>query len=282
MSIPELGELGIGHTQSQEPSPLPSMGEEGGKDSDGDYLDRFLESEEDSSGPSSSDPSSEGSQEETFYDASKVPPELQATFREMQGSLTKKTQSISEIRKQYESELQGLGSVKRKAQVMDQLLRDQRFIDFVNAVDSGQETWDQEDSSVDPSVRMHLTQALSPVQQRLSEIERRIAAGQELAQLAARRPDYRNYQSEILEAVRENPNRTLEDAYNAAVMQKLDLRRGALSRKKAASMSSVEGAASTRSTAPVTEVNSIRDAFAQARQMLKLSDGDIGRMSMPS
>lgn len=280
MSVPELGELGINQPQPEQASPTPQQEQGESPDSGEDaYLDSFLEEGGDQ-GQSPPGSKQETYSEDSFYDASQVPPELQGSFKEMQGAFTKKTQQLAELRKQYEGELQGLGSVRQKAQVMDQLLRDQRFVDFLNTVDQQGGDEYQGDTSEDPSVRMYLEQALTPYQRRVESLERRIAAGQELAQLAAKRPDYRRYQNEIAEALQENPNRTLEDAYNAAVIRQLDSRRESLSRKKAAQKASVEGAAPSRSTAPVTEINSISDAFKLARQMHKVSDGDIGRLSM--
>ncbi len=278
MTVPELDGI---INEPLDSGPAQHQGDTGTatpESGDTDYIDSFISGEGETG---QGQPTPEQASEETFYDASKVPPELQATFREMQGAQTQKSQQTAQLRKQYEAGLSQFEGAQKKAQVMDQLLQDPRFQDFINTVDQPQQgTGYQEDALVDPSVQAHLDSAVAPLQRRVDDLDRRYAAGQELAQLAVKRPDYAKYEGEMLAALKQNPSRTLEDAYNAAVINKLDSRRETLRRTKQAQSASVEGAAPARGTAPVTEVNDIYDAFKQARQMLNVSDGELGRMSM--
>lgn len=74
------------------------------------------------------------------FDASRVPPELQGVFKEMQGAVTKKFQSIAEARKEAEairSTFEGYDDINAVRDFLDQLRTPEGLREFWDAV--GQE-----------------------------------------------------------------------------------------------------------------------------------------------
>lgn len=162
-----------------------------------------------------------GKQEDgpTFYDASKVPPELQATFRDMQRGLTQKFQEIAQTKRD-------LAGAEVKASYWDAVMSDPEIVQVLASVQArrnglgsqaGEEDPEGDDGSAIPDPRVRKLEAqLQELQEREAQRQVQSSVATEKARLTAEYPDWEDYRDWMAVALDENPNRTLPDAYLAA------------------------------------------------------------------
>lgn len=154
----------------------------------------------------------------TFYDATKVPPELKPTFQEMQASLTRKYQELANQRRSLEP-------VQQKAQLFDALMADPEVVDVLNTLrtqrgsggrgsDNGDEGTDA-GSGDDPRVR-NLENQFQQMQRQMEQQLIQSSVFSEREELTKCYPDWPKYRDWMGVAIQENPNRDLEAAYLVA------------------------------------------------------------------
>ena len=165
----------------------------------------------------------ESPEAEVFYDASKVRPELKASYVEMQRAYTQKTQELARLRKEAESRGGSSPEDARQAEILRGLLQDTRVVKFLqklrgeDAMPSGDDDGGTEDDSyVDPSVSAVVEKRVGPLKAELTNLRAQVTASQEWTRFVRAHPDYTVYQEGMVEAMKENPSRNYEDAYSVA------------------------------------------------------------------
>jgi hypothetical protein len=226
-------------SNQMDPEDLPGLGESGG-DEGAEDMEAFLASlgEDSFEDPRlTAGESGEGGpsgEEETFYDATKVPEDLRATFREMQASLTKKTQSLSEKEKKLDKLLGNAGNLEEvgyKAQVLDSLLENPKVAAFLKRLNAGEDVDFMNESDPESELlQQAVERAVKPVRQELSQYKQQAMAEKAIAEFKAAHPDWKKYESGMDKAWSQNKSLDLEGAYRWAVYDKAMERRAASSK----------------------------------------------------
>jgi len=178
--------------------------------------------------PSQEDPGQAGDQPEggeSFYDPSKVPEELQPTFRDMKKAFTQKTQALAEVRRKAEEALRTSSLHQQKAVAFDQLLQDTRVRDFLQRLDNP-DSGSEDPTESDPVMMQAIERATAPLRQRLEQMQGQLGQRDAFAEFQQSHPDWNKYKGDMQKAWEQDRLagrgfRSYEDAYNWAVVQKV-------------------------------------------------------------
>lgn len=204
--------------------------------------------------PIGSEPNTEGlpgtegesQQEQAFYAASDVPEALRPTFREMQAALTRKTQEVSEQKKVLARDREQLQATAHRAQLFDTVMADPRVRTFLQSLQDSETEGDPETSmdgvSSEPDVQRFVKQAISPLQQKLTQLERQAALTAEREAFLRNHPDFdqEGYRDELERIWTRNPSISMEDAYAIASHSKAQRARAVDVKKTQAAKATVE------------------------------------------
>jgi hypothetical protein len=207
-----------------------------------------------------------------FYDASKVPPELQPTFREMQKGLTQKFQEVATERK-------SLAEVARDADNWKRLVADPRFQDWARSQQAGTSNAEGENSEEipgDPETIQTIRKFVDPVRTELRQLREQTALAREREQFVKDHPDWEAHKEAMAEAIRQVPTRTLEDAFNWAYRQSTEKRLAEIRSNRAASRAGTETKSTpgTLKTAP-GKIDSFDDALEYALKEQGMTRRDL-------
>lgn len=213
---------------------------------------------------------------ETFYDPNVVPIELRPTFREMQKANTQKNQAMAAKVKEAEEHV-------HRAGLFDNLVADERVVGFLkqlDAADRGEGPTpggvDSEDPDLDPAVQAAIAKAIKPVQEQLLQTRQKLQVSDEKTTFIAAHPDYETYMDGMQEAWKQNPARSMEDAYNWAFRQSYLGKVESLEKKRAASKASVETGGSSVPTVRTAKINNFKDAVRAALEEHGMRRQDFG------
>lgn len=212
-------------------------------------------------------------QEETFYDATKVPEGLRATFKEMQAAFTQKTQTAADLRKQAEQ-------VTYKAQILDQLLQNQQVVSFLQDLQEGKV--DETGEEVDPNVASIVDRRMAPVQAQLQAMQVRLQIEQERIDFIGKHPDWEQYKDGMKQVWAENPasNLTMEQAYKIAKADVLERQQADRQKRQTVVRSGVETPATQRKTTGAGTVpKTVEEAAEMALKELGISRQEYMRDS---
>jgi len=252
-------------------TPEQGFEESGGEDSSEEMEDLLsalgIESEEDE-GTEESEDAEGGPEEETFYDATKVPAELRPTFREMQGALTRKTQALAEKERKLEQLLGNAGNIEEagyKARILDGLLENPRVVRYLERLNDGEIPDDLDGEEAESELLdRKVKKAVEPIQRELSEHRMRAQAEKALEEFKRKHPDWEKYRSGMEKAWSTNKLLDLEGAYRWAVYDVAETKK----RTAAKSSRSVERGAGkflpANSKNSSTKVSNIDDALRLA------------------
>jgi hypothetical protein len=224
--------------------------------------------------------------EEAFYDASRVRPELRPSFVEMQKAYTQKTQALAEVRKGLEAQKGQLEDAQRQAAILQGLLSDNRVRTFLNrlraqeqGLPSGEGTLTEEgtedDSQVDPVVHQAVEKRIAPLRDELTQLRARLEVSQERESFVRAHPDYGKYKELMAEAIREDPRRSLWDAYNWAYRKRTESALADARKRLTARRQSPEGAGTAAEVRKVSRVTNFKEAVDGALDELELSRDDL-------
>jgi hypothetical protein len=190
--------------------------------------------------------SAQGAQ--TFYDASKVPSELQPTFREMQKAFTQKTQGVADLRRQAALHTQ-------KSVVFDQIMADPRVRSFLTQLDQASDTGSEDLSDVDPVMSQAIERATAPLTQRLSQLQGQLNQQTAFAGFQRSHPDWEQHAGAMQEAWEQDrlagrPQRSFEDAYNWAYVNQARVGQAAPTSRKAQPRKAVESGGIAKAATP--------------------------------
>jgi hypothetical protein len=153
----------------------------------------------------------------SFYDASKVPEELRASFTEMQGAMTKKSQKMSAAVRAAEAKAQALSE---KAQTLDQIMSEPRFVAYLQAVASGQDPlgsgMSNDADGLEPEIQAQVERAVQPHKAELLRMQQRMALEQEKSQFVVAHPDWPKWKGAMDAEWNGNQHLTMEQAYGMA------------------------------------------------------------------
>lgn len=206
--------------------------------------------EEDEADETGSEPEELTQEGDVFYDATKVPTELKATYLDMQRRFTQKTQNLSES--------------KQKAELFDQLLQDEEAIAALRELHQRRQGGVSEEEDEDSGdVASVVRQEVSPLQQKIRMME--VQREKEIFERA--HPDWRKEVGEdAMKAVwRENPYLSMEHAYRLA-------RYDTDQTRKVNSSKTVERRGVSRGANTRVKVDSWEDAVRAAHSKLSLSE----------
>lgn len=208
--------------------------------------------------------------EVTFYDAKKVPPELQPTFKEMQAALTRKTQDLATQRK-------GLVEAEYKANLFDQLIGHPEIVQTLERIRDGQgsgtpqaEAEAEGPEDLDPAVSRVLSRALQPLQAQIEQLKVQLAAEKEAAAFKQAHPDYESVKDKMLEAWRANPAFTMEEAYRWARYEELTNQQQTTARRTRTAKAAVETPGVPAAAKKFKSAQSVTEAAEQALEQLGL------------
>lgn len=184
--------------------------------------------------------------EEVFYDASKVPEELRASFKEMQGQWTRKNQELS-------LEKMSLEEYKQKSAVYDQLMGDDRVIGFLRQLQEDEARGEMQSQELpeffdgDPEQFQAVVNLLKQTQKKLSALEdkQRQAETQqtirsEFEAFVRRHPDWEQYRGAMSNLFKDDRSLSYEAAYRWARDLAYESKRSQAARKKEALSKSTE------------------------------------------
>jgi len=236
----------------------------------------------------------EAAEEQTFYNPAEVPEALRPTFLEMKKSHTQAHQKLAATQKQLDADRKSMQADLYKAKVLDTLLADQRVLNLLEQIRTGESpeetTFAEESESIDPTFEKLLTSKVGPLRKELEEIrESQRLERERVAFIQQREEEERALNpenphpfnaAEWLEDMRaiweKNPGLDMETTFRVVRDQRTQQALRAAKKKSAAGRSSVEAASGTspvrRASRPV---NSIRDAAEAAIEQLGLSRREI-------
>lgn len=165
-----------------------------------------------------------------FYDASKVPPELQPTFREMQGAMTKKAQQLAEIKKQAEATVRGRSD---KEAMLDQIMAEPRFVAYLRSLAEGRDPLADTAGGVEgtsPDLEDAVARAVEPHKAEIQRMQVRMALERERDSFVQAYPDWSEWKGAMDAEWNRNRNLTFEEAYGISRF------RAALGKAKAVEM----------------------------------------------
>lgn len=205
-------------------------------------------------------------------DTSKLPPELQAVYKQMQAAFTKDRQAESDV--------------KKKAQLYDQMIQDQMIQSkfptptqkaqpettsyLAEALGVDPQSLEPEQKSqletlakiVDAAVSKQISTHINPIQQEMMTRDFK----QELDQVKAKYPDFDQHQSEVADQLKANPQLTYEQAYMLATYQERE-KKGRIDLAKNLQVKRAQASPKTTQAVRSDEgnIDSFEDAFRYAQ-----------------
>lgn len=208
--------------------------------------------------------------EESFTDPSKLPPELQATYKSMQADYTRKTQ--------------GLADVSKKAEALDVLMNNPQFNAFMKALEEGnqpkRETGEIDTSQMsgeelisklveNPSMlRSLIQQEAKTLVDPIAESYYADKAGAEIQRLRSAYPDFQNYESDIVSMIESGEVNSPEAGYKIlswANVKQQGINEGIKTVEKRSG--STQPPSSNAPTSPTGKYGSVLEAFEAAKQL---------------
>jgi hypothetical protein len=208
-----------------------------------------------------------GSAEIDFSKGINVPPELKPLVDEinkgMRTAYIQKTQELANLRKQISAGSANQAE-REKAVMLDNLLRDPNIMNYLAQVQAGVGSDSDEDDSEDPSMAQ-VKKILSPVQRELAELRDAARYQAALREKEVFEKAHPNWEQEVgkvgmEESFKKNPNLTIEEAYDLAIVRKLRSAQASKKSKEDNSGKVVEGRGSGRKTIEEPKITSFEDA----------------------
>lgn len=201
---------------------------------------------------------------ESFYDATKVPEDLRASFTEMQGAMTRKSQQMSAKLKAAEARA---AAVAEKAATLDQIMSEPRFVAYLRAVASGQAPPEAASSydtdGLEPEIQAQVQRAVQPHKDEIQRMQTRMALEQEKSAFVNAHPDWPKWKGAMDVEWAGNQHLSMEQAYGLA--------RYRTAQRQATSRQAEVESRSTRGNAVVDrEAKTFEDAVSIAAQTLRL------------
>jgi len=227
----------------------------------------------------------------TFYDASKVPTELQATFREMKTAFTKKTQSLSQDRKALEDRERRLSNDQNQAEIFRDLMGNAPVREYIMKLAKGESSTSEGEGSgdlgIDPELHTIIQKEIKPFKDQILQLQGQLSSQRTLAEFERAHPDWEQYREgmeTVLKRDLEDVNRGVrdrmrspEDAYNAAfamaAKERIEAHRKTKERERAAAEK--PGAAPRTVKKSSGLVSSIREAAKKAADEMGIEYGDM-------
>ena len=224
-------------------------------------------------------PSTPATDEPTFFDASNLPPELMATYKQMQGAFTTKTQQIARERQKIEAYdafmRDPVGQIQALARQYGLNLTRADAAQVAQNQQQDQEwqpnSWDEVTSRIKDAARQEIMQELAPM---LGQVQQMRAASVE-QQLATIDPNWKEYEGNMRDLLNRHPSlvNDVSGLYRLAVPPEILEGRAiqqALKKyeEKAQHQKVASGGPAPKSSPATPEIKSFDDAVNAARQQI--------------